>query len=319
MALVVSAAACSATGPGTEKTAQTGGPLVLGHSYQNITDEFFATELQTERQSAKAKGWQFISTDAQSNPARQLDDINTLISRGVDVLVVDPIDPDAVVPGITAAQQAGIPVLSLIRKPSRGKIDGLIYLDSVRDGRNGCDYIAKQLHGKGTVVNITGPMQIQAARERAEGCNQALKRYPGIKVVAQPSTDYTLRDGQQKMTDVLQAHPDVDAVFGGNDQVALGAVRALIAAGQNPKDKVVVGIDGTQSGLQAVCDGTMKMSLATFSNKEARLVIDAAEKLRAGKKVGRVLFPAEPVTAGNVTAQAKVAGYQLKSCKADAS
>ncbi len=311
----LSAVACSATGPGSTATnVDPAGQLVLGHSYQNITDEFFATELQIEQQMAQANGWDYISSDAQSNPARQLDDINNLISRGVNVLVVDPIDPDAVSPGIMAANRAGIPVLSLIRKPSHGELAGLIRLDSTQDGRNGCEYVAKQLNGKGNVVNITGPLQIQAARERADGCNEALKNYPGITVVAQPATDYTLRDAERKMTDVLQAHPEVDAVFGGNDQIALGAVRALIAAGQDPQSKVIVGIDGTEPALRAICSGEMDLSLATFSKTEAELVIDAATKLHSGLTVGDVLFPAKPVTVDNVLDEAKVADYDLGDC-----
>lgn len=310
-----SVVACSATGPGSATdTADPEDKLVLGHSYQNITDEFFATELQTERTMAEANGWDYVSSDAQGNPARQLDDINNLISRGVNVLIVDPIDPDAVSPGILAANRAGIPVLSLIRKPARGELDGLIYLDSIQDGRNGCEFIASQLNGKGNVVNITGPLQIQAARERAEGCNEALKKYPGIAVVAQPATDYTLRDAERKMTDVLQAHPEVDAVFGGNDQIALGAARALVAAGQDPQGKVIVGIDGTEPALRAICSGEMDLSLATFSKTEAEMVIDAATRLHAGENVGEVLFPAKQVTAENVLEEAKVAGYDLGEC-----
>lgn len=315
LSLGLSTAACSTTGPGSSAdNVDPDDKLVLGHAYQNITDEFFATELQIEQQAAEANGWDYINTDAQSNPARQLDDINNLISRGVNVLVVDAIEPDAVSPGIIAANQAGIPVLALIRKPSRGDLDGLIYLDSVKDGYNGCEYIAKKLNGKGTVVNITGPLQIQAARERADGCNKAFKEYPGVNVVAQPSTDWTVRDAEQKMTDVLQAHPDVDAVFGGNDQIALGAVRAFVAAGQDPKSKVIVGIDGTEPALQAICSGEMDLSLATFSKTEADMVIDAAEKLHAGENVGEVLFPASPVTTDNVLNEAKVAGYDLGDC-----
>jgi ABC-type sugar transport system substrate-binding protein len=315
LALGLSAVACSATGPGgATKSADPASKLVLGHSYQNITDEFFATELQVEQQMAQGNGWDYITSDAQSNPARQLDDINNLISRGVNVLVVDPIDPDAGSPGIIAANRSGIPVLSLIRKPSHGELAGLIRLDSIQDGRNGCDYIAKQLNGKGNVVNITGPLQIQAARERADGCNEALKSFPGITVVAQPATDYTLRDAERKMTDVLQAHPNVDAVFGGNDQIALGAVRALVAAGQDPQSKVIVGIDGTEPALRAICSGDMDLSLATFSKTEAEMVIDAAKKLHDGQSVGEVLFPAKPVTAENVVDEAKVAGYDLGEC-----
>jgi ABC-type sugar transport system substrate-binding protein len=129
------------------------------------------------------------------------------------------------------------------------------------------------------------------------------------------NTDYTLRDAEQKMTDTLQAKGEVDGVFGGNDDVALGAIRAMVSAGYDPSKKVVIGVDGTQAALTAICKGQMYQTMATFPKAEAKLVIDTAKKIKAGKSVPKnVLFPAIAVNRGNLTEMAKEAGVTLSGC-----
>jgi ABC-type sugar transport system substrate-binding protein len=231
------------------------------------------------------------------------------------VLAIDAIDPQAVVPALDAAKAANIPVISLIAQPAGGEYRSLIYLDSVQDGFNACTSLAEGLKGKGKVINLTGPMQILAAKQRAQGCDAALKKYPGITVVAEVNTDYSLRDAEQKMTDAIQAHGEVDAVFGGNDDVALGAIRAMVAAGQDPTKKVVIGVDGTAAALQAICKGQMTQTMATFPKAEAELVMTTAKAIKAGKDVPKkVLFPAKPVNRSNLADMAKGAGVNLSGC-----
>ena len=306
---------CSGSSNAATPAASTG-RIVIGHSYQDLTNQFFSDELAAEQALGKESGVDIIDTQAGGNPAKQLDDINTLIARGVDVLAIDAIDPDAIVPALNAAEQAGIPVISLIRTPTSGKYESLIYLDSVKDGEAACTYIAEKLGGKGRVINLTGPLQILAAKERAAGCDQALAKYPGIQVVARPNTDYSLRDAEQKMTDAIQANGEVDAVFGGNDDVALGAIRAMTSAGQDPSKKIVVGVDGTASALTAICDGTMSQTMATFPKAEAKLVVDTAKAIvSGGGSTAKVLFPAVAVNAGNLREMAATAGVQLGDCK----
>ncbi|MFD9111249.1 sugar ABC transporter substrate-binding protein [Streptomyces bottropensis] len=318
VSMCVAAAACSATGPGSSSAKDTSDKqLIIGHSYQDLSSPYFADERKVEKALAAKNGYSYVATQASNNPATQLTDIENLISRKVNLLVIDAIDPNAVVPGIKSANSAGIPVVMLIRKPAGGNYKSLVYLDSIKDGANACAAVATRLGGKGKVVNLTGPLDILAAKERSTGCTNELKKYPGITVVASPQTDFTQRDAEQKMTDVLQVHRDVDAVFGGNDDIALGAIRAFTSAGIDPKTKVVIGIDGTQAGLQAVCNGTYTQSLATFPVKEAEIVMDIAAKIHRGKPVQKeVLFPAVPVNADNIKAAVKTAGYPISSCPA---
>ena len=293
-----------------------GGGLTYAHSYQDLSNPFFASELKAEQAKSEANGITVTYAQANDNPATQLDDINNLISTKPDVLVIDAIDPNAVVPGIEAANKANIPVIMLIREPTGGQYESLLYLDSTKDGFNACTMIAEKLNGKGNVVNLGGPMQIAAAKERWEGCGQAFAKYPGITVVADPATDYTIVDAEQKMTDVLTAHPSVDGVFGGNDSVALGALQAFISAGQDPTTKVIIGVDGILDALTAVCSGKMAATFATFPNTEADFVYDLVTKVHAGQPVDKkVLFAAIPITSAEVVKSAlDVYGETLTDC-----
>jgi ABC-type sugar transport system substrate-binding protein len=312
-AAVITVLALSACSAGAGSSGSAG--LTIGHSYQNLDNQFFSDELAAEKSLGKSQGATIIDTQASDNPATQLDNVNTLIARGVDVLAIDAVDPQAIVPALDAAKAANIPVISLIAKPASGEYRSLVYLDSVKDGFNACTALGKALNGKGKVINLTGPLQILAAKERAQGCAQALKKFPGITVVAEVNTDYTLRDAEQKMTDTLQAKGEVDGVFGGNDDVALGAIRAMVSAGQDPTKKVVIGVDGTAAALQAICKGQMYQTMATFPKAEAEIVLKTAKDIKAGKDVPKnVLFPAEPVNRENLTDMAKKAGVPLSGC-----
>ncbi len=291
------------------------GALVIGHSYQNLSNQFFSDELAAEKALGASSNVQIIDTQADDNPATQLDNVNTLIARQVDVLAIDAVDPVAIGPALDAAKAANIPVIALIAKPERGEYRSLVYLDSVKDGFNACTTLAKELNGKGTMINLTGPLQILAAKQRAEGCGEALKGYPEIKLVAEINTDYTLRDAEQKMTDAIQARGPVDAVFGGNDDVALGAIRAMVSAGQDPSKKVVIGVDGTLAALQAICRGQMTQTMATFPKAEAEIVVNTAKAIKAGQDVPKeVLFPAKPVNSANLVEMSAQAGAKLENC-----
>jgi ABC-type sugar transport system substrate-binding protein len=317
-AVAFATAGCSSTPPtAASGNSGAGQPLIIGHSYQDLSNPYFSDELAAEKKLAGQKNYQYINTDANDNPATQLTNVENLISRKVNLLVIDAIDPNAIVPGIKDANNAGIPVVMLIRQPASGSYKSLVFLDSVQDGANACAEIAKRLNGVGNVVDLTGPLQIAAAKDRSTGCENELKKYPGIHVVANTQTDYTLRDAEQKMTDVLQAHPNIDAVFGGNDDVALGAIRALTSAGIDPKKKVIIGVDGTQAGLQAVCDGTYTETLATFPSKEAEIVMNLAQQVHDGQSVQpKILFPAVPVNASNIKQAIATSGYTISSCPA---
>lgn len=302
---------CSSASAGSSENR----PITIGHSYQNLNNQFFSDELAAEKALGKTQGMTTVDTQASDNPSTQLDNVNTLIARGVDILAIDAIDPQAIVPALDAAKAANIPVISLIAKPASGTYKSLIYLDSVKDGFNACTDLAEALKGAGTVINLTGPLQILAAKQRAQGCDEALKKYPGIKVVAEINTDYSLRDAEQKMTDAIQAHGAVDGVFGGNDDVALGAIRAMVSAGEDPSKKTVIGVDGTAAALQAICTGEMTQTMATFPKDEADLVLKTAKAIKAGESVPEeVLFPALPVNRANLAAMAQRAGVALGKC-----
>lgn len=309
--LSIGITACGAESSGGNGAAEK--QVKLGHSFQNLDNQYWADLLKFEEELARDAGVEIISTQADDNPAKQSEDIDNLIARNVDVLAIDAIDPNAIVPALDAAAAAGIPVIALIAEPAGGEFAVHYYLSSYEDGFDACTHIARELGGEGEMIMLTGPLDLPPAAERAEGCTDAIAEQPNIEMVSVYNTDYSLRDAEQKMTDALEVHGEVDAVFGGNDDVALGAIRAMEAAGQDPTEKVVIGVDGTKAALDAICDGKMRETFATFALAQAKDTIEFAKLLAEGKQIeSKVAIEALPVSIDNLDEMAEKGGVSVE-------
>jgi ribose transport system substrate-binding protein len=307
--------ACGSSSPAAGGSGSSGGKFVVGHTYPDLQNPYYVNVRQSLESQLKKAGDTYLATDSQQDPAKQATDIENLIARHVNLLIVDAVDPQAVVPGIEAANRANIPVLALIRKPEGGDIASMVYFNSIEHGRVACQYIVDRLHGKGNVVELQGILATQPGRERSQGCEQALSKAPGIKLVAKQPANFDRPHAFNAMQDILRAHPQVDAVFAGNDEEALGAVQAFKAAGIDPSKKVITSVDGTQAGLQAICDGQISATMATIARHEADLAAGVVKDIQDGKKPPKqVLFQGTFATASNVRDVIKRSGFNVSSC-----
>src|ERR1019366_8508592 len=181
----------------------------------------------------------------------------------VNLLIIDPVDAKAIVPAIKAANKAHIPVFILVTVPTGGTWVARIYLDQVKFAEEACGYLASLLpKNNKTVIQLQGVMSVLGYAQRSQGCQKALHT-AGVKIVAHQQGGGVRTEAQTVVEDLLQVNPNVAGVFGANDEEALGAVGAFKAEGKNPVHRVIVGIDGTQDGLTAMCKGEMK---ATITN-----------------------------------------------------
>lgn len=157
----------------------------------------------------------------------------------------------------------------------------------------------REARRQGTIVILQGQAGTSASRERGAGFAAGLKAYPGIKVVAKQPADFDRTKGLDVMTNLLQAHPDVDGVFAENDEMALGAIKAL--GSKAGKSVQVVGFDGTPDGLKAVQDGTLYASVAQQPKELGRIAVRNALRAAEDKKVEQtVKVPVKVVTQQNV-------------------
>lgn len=271
----------------------------VGLSLSTLNNPFFVQIRAGAEAEAKKLGVDLTVTDAQNDASQQANQLQNFTSEGVDSIVVNPVDSDAAGPSVRAANKAGIPVVGVDRGVNKADTAALVASDNVEGGALGAKALAEKLGGRGTIVILQGQAGTSASRERGTGFAEGLKAYPGIKVVAKQPADFDRTKGLDVMTNLLQAHPDIDGVFAENDEMALGAIKAL--GDRAGKDVQVVGFDGTPDGLKAVEAGTLYASVAQQPKQLGKIAVDNAVRAAEGKKVAEtVKVPVKVVTKENV-------------------
>ena len=211
---------------------------------------------------AKDSGIELIAVDAQNDAKKQTNDVEDLIQKGVDVVVINPTDSDAVASAVSAANAANVPVITVDRVANSGKVVSHIASNNIEGGQMASDYI-RELVGEGAnVAELEGIPGSSVARERGKGFHNVADK--SLKVVAKQATDFDRAKGLSVMENILQANGDIKAVFAHNDEMALGALEALKSAGKT--DVVVVGFDATDDAVKAVNDGRMVATVAQNRN-----------------------------------------------------
>jgi ribose transport system substrate-binding protein len=219
---------------------------------------------QTNSMKAEAEkhGIQLVYTDAAGSAAKQVADVNSMIAQGVDVIFLAPREEKPLIPAVMAAKKAGIPVILLDRSvdPSLAKAgeDYLTFIGSnfVEEGKRVAEWLVKNANGKSKIIELEGTTGSSPANDRKKGFDDAIKAAGGFEIVASQTGDFARDKGRQVAEALLQAHPDADVIYAHNDEMAIGAIAALEAAGKVPgKDVLVLSIDGGKEAVQAVVDG----------------------------------------------------------------
>lgn len=271
----------------------------IGLSLSTLNNPFFVQIRDGAEEEAKKLGVDLTVTDAQNDASQQANQLQNFTSGSLSAVVVNPVDSDAAGPSVRGANQAGIPVIAVDRGVNKADTSALVASDNVEGGALGAKALAEKLGGKGTIVILQGQAGTSASRERGAGFAEGLKDYPGIKVVAKQPADFDRTKGLDVMTNLLQAHPDIDGVFAENDEMALGAIKALGSkAGTSVQ---VVGFDGTPDGLKAVRAGTLYASVAQQPSELGRIAVRNALRAVEGEKVEKMVkVPVKVVTKENV-------------------
>lgn len=248
-----------------------------------LNNPFFVTLQEGAQQKASELGHELIVLDSGNDAARELSNVEDALSRDIDLLMMNPTDSDAAASGVRAANARDIPVITLDRSANGGDVAAHIASDNVAGGKLAGEFIADQIGGDGNVVQLEGVPGASATRDRGEGFTAAIEAAQGIELVATQPANFNRSEGLNVMENLLQAHPDIDAVFAQNDEMALGAQRALAAG--NKQDLVLVGFDGTDAGIQAVEDGKMAATVAQQPARIGELGVTTADKLLKGERV----------------------------------
>ncbi|AOH57329.1 ribose ABC transporter substrate-binding protein RbsB [Peribacillus muralis] len=256
----------------------------IGVSISTLNNPFFVSLKDGIEKEAKEKGMKVTVVDAQDDTAKQISGIEDLILQKVDVLVVNPTDSAAISSAVQSANDEGIPVITIDRSSDEGDIETFIASDNVAGGELAAEYLVKELGEKAKVVELEGVSGASATRERGKGFHNLADKQ--LDVVTSQTAEFDRTKGLNVMENILQGNKDIQAVFAHNDEMALGAIEAIKAAG---KDIIVVGFDGNDDALKAVESGELKATVAQQPALIGEEAVNAAEKILKGDKVEKTI------------------------------
>lgn len=246
-----------------------------------LNNPFFVTMKDGAEAKAKELGYDLIVLDSQNDPSKELSNVEDLTIRGVKAILINPTDSDAVSNAIRIANRSNIPVLTLDRGASRGEVVSHIASDNVAGGEMAGKFIMEKVGEKAKVIQLEGIAGTSAARERGQGFMQAVDG-SSMELLASQPADFDRTKGLNVMENLLAANPNVQAVFAQNDEMALGALRAVQASG---KDVLIVGFDGTDDGIAAVNRGMLSATVAQQPDLIGALGVEVAAKVLKGEQV----------------------------------
>jgi len=253
----------------------------LALTVSTLDNPFFVSLRDGAQKKADELGYKLVVLDSQNDPAKELSNVEDLTVRGAKVLLINPTDSEAVSNAVAIANRNKIPVITLDRGAEKGEVVSHIASDNVAGGKMAGDFIAQKLGDGAKVIQLEGLAGTSAARERGEGFKQAIDAHHFSVLASQPA-DFDRTKGLNVMENLLASKGAVQAVFAQNDEMALGALRAI---GATNKNVLVVGFDGTDDGIKAVKSGKLAATIAQQPELIGSLGVETADKLLKGEKV----------------------------------
>ena len=263
---------------GSTGSKASGASGAIGLSISTQNNPFFVTLAEGAKKAAKQAGVPLTVVDASDDATKQVSDIEDLVSKNVSVLIVNPVDSDAVTGAVEAAIAKGVRVISVDRVVNGVDIDCQIASDNVAELAT--QYIVDTLGENVKTAELVGTSGASAAIDRSQGFHNIADKK--LKVVASQTADFDRTQGMTVMENMLQADSSIQAVFAGNDEMALGAVEAISGA---KKDVLVVGFDATDDAIEAIRQGRMGATIAQQPDLIGSTAVENAIRLTKGESI----------------------------------
>lgn len=293
-------AGCSGnSSPSASGSASATSGTKIAMAVSTMNNPFFVALRDGAQAEAKVKGVDLLVSDAQNDASTQLNQLSNAQTSGAKAVIVNPVDSKAVAGGVKALIAAHVPVVAVDRGVEGVDVSSFIASDNVAGGSQAADALAQATHDSGKVIWLQGTPGTSASIDRGKGFSQELKKYPNLTIVATQTANFDRTQGLNVATNLLQAHPDATAIFAENDEMALGAIKALGA--KAGKSVMVVGFDGTPDGIKAVADGTMAADIAQQPGELGKLAVDQALNAINGTAQKTIPVPVKTVTKANVS------------------
>jgi ribose transport system substrate-binding protein len=287
---------CSGSQPSGEGGGDAEETFVVGLSLLTQTHVFYQDMGEAMEAAAAEEGLRLRTQYAEFDSRRQLDQIETFIAQGVDAIIIAPTDSSGVKPVIDEARAKGIPVFTTDIAAHGADVVSHIASDNVGGGKMVAEYLAQQLGGEGKVAIVDHP-SVASVQDRTQGFEEVIGQYPDIEIVRRVPGEGQRDKAMRATQDILQAEPELDGIFGINDDSALGALAAVEAAGR-ADEIVIVGFDGTPEARAAIKAGkALKADAVQFADQVGRVTIETvAAHLRGEEVPAEVPVPVELIT-----------------------
>ena len=267
-----------------ELSGENSGSGAVGFSVSTLNNPFFVSLSEGAKAEAEKQGVKLVVVDAGDDAAKQTNDIEDLISRNVSVLIVNPVDSDAVAPAVQNAVSKGIKVISVDRVVNGVEVDCQIASDNAAGAKMATEYLVELIGEGAKAAELEGVPGASATIDRGAGFHEAADT--ALDVVASQTANFNRAEGMNVMENILQSCPEVKGVFAHNDEMALGAVEAVLASG---KDIKIVGFDATDDAVAAVKSGKMAATVAQKPELMGETAVQTAMKLINGETVEKSL------------------------------
>ncbi|MEO7311209.1 MAG: D-ribose ABC transporter substrate-binding protein [Chitinophagaceae bacterium] len=276
-----------------------------------LNNPWFVVLAETAAAKAKELGYETKIFDSQNNTALESDHFENAIASGYNAVLFNPTDADGSVANVLKAKAAGVPVFCMDREVNA---PDAATSQILADSYTGCvalgKYFVEKMNKKGKYVEILGLVGDNNTWNRSKGFHSVVDMYPNLQMVAQQSADFDRNKGMEVLESILQAHPDIEGVFCGNDAMAMGAYQALVAAGKSKQVKVF-GFDGAEDAIQSIKDGNMVATGMQFPKVMAETAAIFADEYFKGRRdfPKKIPVAVEMVTSKNI---ADYTGYGKK-------
>ncbi len=263
--------------------------ITIGVSLAQDDNPFYIAMLRGIRARAQELGWSVVAVSSNEDKLKQINGVQDLVAKGVKGILISPIDAVGVNAAYDAAAQAKVPIISVARGSSSPNQTLHVSMDEKQIGRDIAEWTAKRIGGDGKVAMLLGPSGAPTFRNLADGYTEVMAKYPNIKIVFRSDGPLTRERGLKQAEDALVANPDLKAIYAANDDVALGAAQAVIAANKTGQT-IVTGMNGVPPALRSVKDGNMAMTVELNPVEWGRLGVDTLATYLKGDKVNPQVF-----------------------------
>ena len=261
-------------------------PLKIGMTFQELNNPYFVTMQKALNEAAASTGATVVVTDAHHDVSKQVSDVEDMLQKKIDILLVNPTDSTGIQSAVTSAKKAGVVVVA-VDANANGPVDSFVGSKNFDAGQMACEYLAKSIGGSGEVAILDG-IPVVPILERVRGCKAALAKAPGVKLVDTQNGKQERATALSVTENMIQAHPNLKGIFSVNDGGSMGALSAIESSG---KDIKLTSVDGAPEAIAAIQKPNSKFveTSAQFPADQVRIALGIAYAKKWGANVPKAI------------------------------